>query len=279
MTDTTANSRLLRVPRESGAIAVEVQGTGPLVLCLPGMGESRASFRHLTPGLLAAGHRVAAMDLRGHGDSSTGFRAHDDAAAAGDALAVLETIGGGPAVLIGSSMGAAAAVLAAVERPEAVDSLVLLGPFLRDHGSTAKRMLLRLALLRPWGPAAWDAFYRSLFGRTRPADHEEHTARALALLRRPGRWRAFQATARTSHALAEAALPRVAAETLVIMGERDPDFPEPEAEAAWAARALRGGYRMVPGAGHYPMAERPQEVLAAMEPLLNRGRARRAAHG
>lgn len=108
---------LIEVERGGGRIAVESSGAGPLVLCVPGMGESRASFRHLVPGLVQAGYRVAVMDLRGHGDSSAGFDAYDDPAAAGDVLAVIDALGGGPAAVVGNSMGAAAAVLAAAARP------------------------------------------------------------------------------------------------------------------------------------------------------------------
>lgn len=265
--------------RPGGTIAVEVVGAGSLVVCVPGMGESRASFRHLTPGLVAAGCRVGVMDLRGHGDSSTGFDAYDDPAAAGDVLAVIDALGGGPAAVVGNSMGAAAGVLAAAERPDAVGRLVLIGPFVRDHGPAAARIVMRLLLARPWGPAVWRGYYRSLFGQHRPTDHESHVDRALGLLRRPGRWAAFQATARTAHAPAEAALPRVAAVTLVVMGEQDRDFPDPQAEAAWVAGALHGEYRMIPGAGHYPMAEQPAETLAAMVPFLDGAHGGEMSHG
>ncbi|MBP2436527.1 alpha/beta fold hydrolase [Microbacterium amylolyticum] len=262
---------LWEVERERGHIAVEVSGAGPLLLCIPGMGESRASFRHLVPGLVRAGYRVAVMDLRGHGESSATFTAYDDPAAASDALAIIDLLGGGPATIIGNSMGAAAAVLAAAQRPPMVERLVLIGPFVRDHGNAATRLLLRLLLMRPWGPTLWRAYYSSLFGQPRALDHAAHTARAIALLRRPGRWRAFQATTRTSHAPAEAALATVSADTLVIMGEKDRDFPDPAAEAEWVANALHGEHRMVVGAGHYPMGEQPQAVLDMILPFLRSG--------
>lgn len=263
------------IRRGAGHVAVAASGTGPLVLCIPGMGESRAAFRHLLPGLTDAGYRAATMDLRGHGDSSIGFDAYDDPAAASDVLAVIEELGGGPTILVGSSMGAAAAVLAAAQRPELVAGLVLIGPFVRDHGSARSRLMLRLLLARPWGPTMWRVYYASLFGATRPADHEDHVRRALARLRGPGRWRAFQATARTSHAPAQAALPQVDSPALVIMGERDRDFPDPEAEARWVAGALRGEHRMITGAGHYPMGEQPDAVLAETLPFLREN----APHG
>ena len=260
------------ISHEGGSLAVEVTGQGPLVLCIPGMGETRASFRHLAPGLAARGFRVAAMDLRGHGDSSTEFTSFDDEAAARDALAIIEHLGGGPTVVIGNSMGAAAAVIAAAAHPEAVRRLVLIGPFVRETGSAAQRWLIRtmfrVLLARPWGPAVWGAYYRSLFGAQRPVDHDTHVASTTALLRRPGRWPAFQATTRTSHAPAEAALPGVGTETLVIMGDHDRDFPSPEGEAQWVADALGGRIAMIAGAGHYPMGEQPDTVLAALEPFL-----------
>lgn len=272
------NMVMIEVERPGGTVAVETDGEGPLVVCVPGMGESRASFRHLAPGLVKAGYRVAVMDLRGHGDSSTGFGTYDDPAAAGDVLAVIAALGG-PATVVGNSMGAAAGVLAAAQHPEAVTRLVLIGPFVRDHGSAAARLLMRVLLARPWGPAVWSGYYRSLFGQQAPTDHREHVDRALALLRRPGRWSAFQATARTSHAPAEAALPEVTAATLVVMGGQDRDFPDPEAEAAWVAGALHGEYRMLPGAGHYPMAEQPAATVDVILPFLEGSDGREASDG
>lgn len=258
------------IPTGPGRVAVEVTGTGPLLLCVPGMGELRSSFRHLVPGLVAAGHRVATMDLRGHGDSDVAFDAYDGAATARDIAAVITALGG-PATVVGNSMGAAAAVLAADAAPGLVERLVLLGPFVRDHGNAATSALLRFALLRPWGPAAWRRYHASLFPSGGPADHTTHLAAVGQALARPGRWRAFQRTARTSHAEAAAALPRVSAPTLVLMGDRDPDFRDPETEARWAAEALRGEHRMIAGAGHYPMADRAEATLAAILDFLPGG--------
>lgn len=264
----------MKMHSAGGQLAVEVVGDGPLVLCVPGMGEAIASFRHLAPLLAEAGYRVAVMDLRGHGESSLDFPSYDDEAAASDVISVLEQLGGPVAAVVGNSMGAAAAVLASRARPELIGRLVLIGPFVRDHGSPASRFLLRMMLARPWGPAVWASYYRALFGEVRPEDHDAHVARSLALLRRPGRWRGFQRTARTSHAAAEAALPGLTAVVLVVMGDHDRDFPDPESEAAWVARAVRGEYWMVEGAGHYPMGEQPDAVFRRIRPFLDAGNPR-----
>lgn len=253
---------MMRVNNDGGSIAVEVHGEGPLVLCVPGMGESRSSFRHLK--LAEEGHRVAIMDLRGHGDSSVDFAEYDDPATARDILAVIKHLGS-PATVIGNSMGAAAAVIAATEEPDAVNGLILIGPFVRDHGPAAA---LKFALMKPWGPILWAMYHRKLFGDITPDDHAEHLSLAKQLLKRPGRWRAFERTARTSHAPAEAALSKVDVPTLIIMGDQDPDFRNAEAEAVWIADNTGGRHTMIPGARHYPMAEQPEAVMSVTTPFL-----------
>jgi pimeloyl-ACP methyl ester carboxylesterase len=93
---------------------------------------------------------------------------------------------------------------------------------------------------------------------------EETAADVIASLHRPGHAKAFSATTRTSHDLAEARLADVTAPALVVMGEQDPDFPDPRAEADWIARALRAQVVMVPEAGHYPQSQRPDITTGAV---------------
>ncbi|MDD9204920.1 alpha/beta hydrolase, partial [Georgenia sp. 10Sc9-8] len=92
---------------------------------------------------------------------------------------------------------------------------------------------------RPWGPAAWAAYQQTLYAGRPPTDHAEHRARIRQSLRHRPRWRAFRATVLgTSHAVVEARLDEVRAPALVVMGGKDPDFPDPAAEAAWLGRRL-----------------------------------------
>ncbi|MEK8227912.1 alpha/beta fold hydrolase [Oerskovia sp. M15] len=131
-------------------------GTGPLVVVVPGMGDLRSSYRDVVPPLVAAGYRVAVMDLRGHGDSDATFHTLGDVATGQDLLTLVEHLGG-QAVLVGNSMGAGAATWAAAERPESVAGLVLFGPFLRDQATSsfrasAIRLLYRVLLARPGAP-------------------------------------------------------------------------------------------------------------------------------
>jgi len=256
--------------RPEGRVAYDVSGNGPLVVCLPAMGELRTSYRHLTPLLVEAGFRVACLDLRGHGDSDSTFTSYDDEALASDALALVEELGG-PAYVVGNSMGAGAAVIAAAQRPDAVVGLVLVGPFVRNPTvGRVGRLLYRLMLTKPWGPAAFMAYYPQWTPGPKPEGYEEHRAEVAANLRRAGHWKAFVQTTRTTHAPAEARLDDVRAPAVVVMGTDDVDWKDPAAEAAWIGQRLGADVVMAPGVGHYPQAQAPALVADAVRRLAHR---------
>jgi len=119
--------------RPDGRIAYDDSGgDGPLIVAAPGMGDLRGSYRHLAPLLVDAGCRFVSMDLRGVGESTVEWPDYSDAAIGTDMTALVNHLGGGPAVLVGNSLTAASAVIAATEAPASVRSLVLMGPFARD---------------------------------------------------------------------------------------------------------------------------------------------------
>lgn len=250
--------------RPEGRIAYRVTGDGPLIVCVPGMGEIAASYRHTVPALREAGFRVAVMDLRGHGESDATFSAYDDVTAGTDILALIAHLGG-PAVVVGNSMAAGAAVWAAAENPAAVSGLGLLGPFVRNAPTNPfAAATFRLLMLRPWARAAWLAYLPQLYPGRRPADFAEHRAAIRAAMSRPGATAAFARTTRTDHSLAEKRIPEVSAPALVIMGTADPDFSDPRGEAAWIGEQLHARVTLVEGAGHYPQAEQPEQVSPAL---------------
>jgi pimeloyl-ACP methyl ester carboxylesterase len=258
------------VNRPEGRIAYDTVGVGPLVVCVPGMGELRSVYRHTVPALVAAGYRVATMDLRGHGDSDVTFSSYDDVAAGGDVLALIEHLGG-PAVVIGNSMGAGAAAWASAERPELVTGLVLVGAFVRNPPMNPLLALaFRAAMAGPWAPRVWASYLPKLYPGRQPEDFAEHRDAIVASMRRPGYARAFSRTTRTSHAPVEARLDEVRAPVLVVMGDRDPDFGDAGAEARWIAGRLRGELLLVPGAGHYPHVEERQLVNPAIAAFVGR---------
>jgi hypothetical protein len=89
----------------------------------------------------------------------------------------------------------------------------------------------------------WGAYLPTLYSGAKPADFAAEKARALASIRRPGFARAFSLTTRTDHAPAEAALAAVTAPTLVVMGEKDPDFRDQAGVGHHDGAADQGGAR------------------------------------
>jgi pimeloyl-ACP methyl ester carboxylesterase len=272
-TDTTRPSpRFLE--RDGGRIAYDVDGHGPLVVLVPGMADLRSSYRFLAPALVAAGYRVATTDLRGHGDSDTSFTSYGDDATAGDIAALISELGG-PAIVVGNSMGAGAAVVTAAEHPHLISGLVLVGPFVRNPPSApGMRTLLRLLTLPPWGAAVWKAYLPSLYAGAKPADFDHYRDEVINSLRRPGYGKAFAHTvAQTDHRVAEAHLAEVTTPVLVIMGEQDPDFTDPAAEARWIGEALSAQVALVANAGHYPQSQLPEQTATLVLDFLKEARA------
>jgi pimeloyl-ACP methyl ester carboxylesterase len=58
------------------------------------------------------------------------------------------------------------------------------------------------------------------------------------------------------------------------MGDKDPDWKDPVAEARWIESTLDAELLLVPGAGHYPMAEYPEVVNPAVVAFAQRVHAR-----
>lgn len=243
-------------------IAYSETGSGPLVICAPSLGDLRQEYRFLLPALAEAGFRTAAMDLRGHGESSTGWEDYSLVGTGKDILALIRHLGGGPALVVGTSMSAGAAVWSAVEDPGAVAGLVLIGAAVRSTMPAWQARLLFTPLFAgPWGPAVWGRYYASLYKSARPADLDDYLARLQANFKEPGRKRALLESMIATKEASEERLERVQQPALVIMGTHDPDFKDPAAEAAFIGRSLRARVEMIAGAGHYPHAEVPQVTV------------------
>lgn len=251
--------------RPEGRIAYDLQGSGPLVVLVPGMGELRSSYRHLVPVLVAAGYAVASTDLRGHGDSDTTFSSYGDVETAGDVQALISQLGG-RAVIVGNSLAAGSAVIVAAEHPDQVDGLVLVGPFVRNPPSNAfTRAMFRTMMAPPWVAAVWKGYMPTLYAGRKPDDFQEYRTAVVTSLKRKPYGRAFSLTTRqTDHDPAEAKLGAVTAPTIVIMGEKDPDFKDPAAEARFIGDTLRAEVVMISDAGHYPQSQQPAATSEAV---------------
>ncbi|MBO1751437.1 alpha/beta hydrolase [Actinotalea sp. BY-33] len=263
-----------------GTIAFDVTGSGPLVVLAHGMGDTRHSYRFVVPELVAAGYRVANVDIRGCGDSSaTGWAGYERADIAGDLLAVVRHLGG-PAVIVGQSISGGAATIAAATAPDLVVGIVELAPFTRKQSfdllgvlrtkrvRTGMTQLMKVMLsssLKGW------MSYLDIAIPTKLADWAQERARIETMLREPARMAVLNAMTKTSPTDAGEHLAGVRCPVLIVEGSADPDWADPRVEGEKIIAELADGLgelAVIDGAGHYPHAETPKEVLELLLPFL-----------
>jgi pimeloyl-ACP methyl ester carboxylesterase len=207
-----------------------------------------------------SGRSVLALDLPGHGRSDGPGRGRIEDYAA-DVAGFLEALGVTRAVLGGHSMGGAIAQMIALDHPERVAGLVLIGtgaklrvaPALLDVILTDSEAVLTLMADWAFGPAA-PAELKELgtkaMGETEPAVlHGDFTACDLFDIR---------------DRLAEIRVP-----TLVIGGTADKMMPL--RFSRYLADQISGAQlEILEGAGHMMALEQPAGVVAAVTEFLGR---------
>lgn len=264
-----------------GMLAYDVSGEGPLVVLAHGMGDSRRSYRSIVPSLVSAGYRVANLDIRGSGESSTGWEGYSRTDIAGDLVVLIRRLGG-PAVIVGHSISGGAATIAAATAPDLVAGVVELAPFTRPQSVDLRALFrvpryragtIHLAKVMMAGSLESWLAYLDLAIPAKPADWERERAHIRTVLSRPERMAALRAMTRTSPADAGAQLAKVRRPMLIIEGSADPDWPSPRSEGERIVADLPAGLgelAVIEGAGHYPHTETPEQVLHLLLPFLGR---------
>ncbi|MGW4705209.1 alpha/beta fold hydrolase [Streptomyces sp. NPDC004285] len=265
------------VPRPARAPQAAPQAPAPGVLLLHGLmghaGHWAPAVRRLT-----GGHRIVALDQRGHGASEKPAAGpFTREAYVADAAAVVEQLGLGPVTLVGHSMGALTAWQLAAERPDLVRALVIC-----DMRASA----LGAASQRAWQDwfRRWPAPFPSLeavhrwFGDEDPWVETPNPARgafyAEVMTEHPDGWRPVfdpeqMLTSRETwvHDAHWDSLAQVRCPTLVVRGL---DGELGRAEAQEMVRVLpHGAYAEIPDAGHLLHYTHPEAWSEAVEPFLN----------
>lgn len=159
----------------------EEHGAGPTLIVAHGLLGSVATATVMNASKLAErGLRVIAYDARGHGLSEYSRRSEDYswAAHAEDLDGLMNALGIDRAAICGTSLGAGAALMLALNQPHRVERLILRAPppFAEDSGAARRQMGLLSTLCRYLGVSLTARIIGMLPGR---ADH----ARMLAAQR------------------------------------------------------------------------------------------------
>ncbi len=269
---TDAQQPLVPGGRTAAGIAFDDEGSGPpVVLVHAGVADRRMWAALATT--LTARHRVIRHDVRGVGESlpPTGAWSHH-----ADLLSLLDELLIGRAHLVGASMGAGIAVEAALARPGAVASLVLVAPggALLAGTPAAFRPIWAAeieALDRGDTDAAVEINLRAwVDGPSRPPDAVDPAVRAfVGRMQRDAfeipEWDGEQAPEHELAPPAAGRLRELACPVLVVVGELDHAAILAAAERI-ADEAPRARLLVVPGVGHMLSLEEPErfgELLSA----------------
>ncbi len=263
---------------EVAGLRLHLRDTGPreapAILMLHGFGASLHTWEDWAR-LLEADHRVIRFDLPGFGltgPDPTGD--YTDARGIAVLRALMDHLGVQRATLIGSSMGGRIAWAFAAAHPDRVAKLVLVAPdgFASPGIAYGSRQavpplmhLLPYALPLSMLRANLAAAYAD------PARMTEATVqRSYDLMLAPGVRRAI--VARMGQVVLpepEPLLRRITAPTLLLWGEQDRMIPIANAQDYLAALP---DARLValPGIGHVPMEEAPEDTMVPLRDFLGR---------
>lgn len=140
----------------------------PALLLVHGWGgDGREWSRHAEE--LAGTFHVIVPDLRGHGRSEVPQDGNTPVEMADDLAALVTTLGTGPVVAVGHSMGGQVVNLLAARHPQTVRSVVALDPAHGAHGSEVDGIPGRLAEYQANGALAAASFVAGAFAPDAPA--------------------------------------------------------------------------------------------------------------
>ncbi len=150
----------------------------PLAVLLPGAGADHLSLSLQARHLAGRGFAVWVLNARGVGGSDPGPPASGVLDLAQDALAVLDQLGEGPAVLLGQSLGSAVAQEMALSRPGRFSHLVLLATWARTDPYLALQFRLTQGIVASGDPELYGPALLYLIA-SRPFLNDDQNRRGL----------------------------------------------------------------------------------------------------
>ncbi|CAE6743093.1 alpha/beta fold hydrolase [Paraburkholderia haematera] len=238
------------VGQEGARIWYASYGTGaPVILLHGGLGHS-GNWGYQVPALLSSGHRVVAIDSRGHGRSTRDARPYTYELMASDVLAVMDTLQIDRAAMVGWSDGACVAMVLGRQVPERVSGVFFFGCNMDPSG--AKEFVPTPVINRCFARHAKD--YAQLSAT--PDDFDAFVGAVSEMMRTQPNY--------SAHDLAGIPVP-----VAVVQSEHD-EFIKPE-HADYLARSIPGAALIVlPGVSHFAPLQRPKEFNRVMLAFLNK---------
>ncbi len=240
-------------------LSIHRQGLGPRLVWLHGFTQTHASA-HQFKSILAGTHCIETLDLPGHGDSAHIAASLDETA---DILG--RSLDGGPFVLGGYSMGSRVALHFALQFPERLHGLVLLGST-RGMTSSSERQQRRerdAQLADEIEAEGTELFLTKWLSQpmfqTLPLDEIERATRSKDS---HGLAMSLRLSGTGTQSWLGDRVKELYVPTLAMAGALDTKFCA-EAEAL-AETMPNAGLHLIPGAQHAAHLEKPHEVAAAI---------------
>ncbi|HVR20503.1 MAG TPA: alpha/beta fold hydrolase, partial [Polyangiaceae bacterium] len=256
------------------------EGKGPAVVFVHGTPSWSYDYRELIANLRAR-HRCIALDHLGFGLSDRPLRVDDPLSLHSQNLErLLASLGVDRYALVAHDFGGPIALPLALEHPERLSALCLLNTWAwsmdEDPEFSKVRRLAGSALMRflyRYANFSARVMVKSAWGKRTPLTgrrHRHFTGLFPNRASREGTW-AFARSLVTDDERFDALGARLAAlrdvPTLVAWGMADKFVGAPHL-ARWKRELPNARFLELEGVGHFPQDEAPNDVLAALEPLL-----------
>ena len=161
-----------------GDIAVNISGSGPVILCVHGWPEHSWSWRRQAEYFSNKGYTVAAIDVRGYGDSAKPkeIAAYTLKQLASDVVAVAEALSDEPVILFGHDWGAPITYTTALIHPEKIRAVAGMSVPYTPGGDVGLLDILRMVYA--------NRFFYMLYFQAEGVVEKEVSADPMAALRK-----------------------------------------------------------------------------------------------
>jgi pimeloyl-ACP methyl ester carboxylesterase len=240
---------------DGAELAFVEQGSGDArLLFVHGWQADHTVWNDVISGL-GPGTRSVAVDLRGSGASNSAGGPYSLSRFATDVRELIDTLGIGPVVVVGHSMGGQIALRLAVDSPEAVAGLILIAPVpASGAGFTPKGTDYLRATAG--APAAARKWLSHTFAREPDAAVLDRVCVAAAAMPKAAALESFESWSTADFAEATRA---ISARTIVVAPEHDnPEMYEHKV----AALLPNARFMLLPDCAHYAILEQPAAIAA-----------------